>query len=98
MRIIAKRTLVDFYEKRFPDSRVSIEEWYALASKAEWKNAADVKRDRNDVDCPGNKRYVFNISGNKYRLVVLILFQIQRIYVRFIGTHKEYDKIDCKNI
>lgn len=98
MHIISHKTLKEFYDNRFPDSKASIEEWYALASKADWKNAAEVKKERPDVDAPGNGRYVFNICGNKYRLVVRILFQIQRIYIRFVGTHKEYDRIDCKNI
>lgn len=98
MHIIAHKTLVSFYQERFPDSRTAVEEWYAIASRARWANAAEVKKDRNDVDMPGNSHYVFNLCGNKYRLVVVILFQIQRIYIRFIGTHKEYDKIDCKNI
>ena len=98
MHIISHKALVDFYSERFPDSKTSIEEWYSLAKKAEWKNAAEVKIDRPDVDCPGNGHFIFNICGNKYRLIVKILFQVQRIYIRFVGTHKEYDKVDCKNI
>ena len=98
MHVISKKTLVDFYENRYPDSRTSIEEWYSLAKNAKWKNAAEIKRDRPDVDCPGNNHYIFNICGNKYRLVAVILLQIQRVFIRFIGTHREYDKIDCKNI
>lgn len=98
MHIISHKTLVDFYEKRFPDSKIDIEEWYSLAKKATWKNAAEVKKDRPDVDSPGNSHYIFNICNNKYRLVVMIFFQVDRIYIRFIGTHKEYDKIDRKSI
>ena len=59
---------------------------------------ADVKNEFNHVDFVGNDRYVFNIKGNKFRLVAIIHFNIRTLYIRFIGTHTEYDKIDCKNI
>lgn len=86
MHIISHKTLVEFYEQRFPDSKTAIEEWYSIVKHADWKNSAEVKQARNDVDMPGNSHYVFNICGNKYRIVVVILFQIQRVYIRFIGT------------
>lgn len=98
MHVISHKTLVEFYENKFYDSKTGIEEWYALVKNAKWSNAAEVKKDRPDVDCPGNSHYIFNICGNRYRLVAVILFQVQRVYIRFIGTHKEYDSIDCKNI
>ncbi len=63
-----------------------------------WKCFADIKKDFNSVDSVGNQHYVFNIKGNHHRLVVVIKFTIQFVYIRFIGTHDEYDKIDCKNI
>ena len=64
----------------------------------EWTCYADVKKTFNSVDNVGNQHYVFNIKGNNYRLVVVIKFTVKFVYVRFIGTHKEYDKIDCANI
>ena len=92
MRIIAKSTLVAYYTKN-PQSKAALEDWYEKAKEAEWKCFADIKRTFNSVDSVGNKRYVFNIKGNDYRLVVLILFTPQRVYIRFVGSHSEYDKI-----
>lgn len=97
MRIIAHRTLVKFYNAN-PAAKTALENWYARCRKARWGNFADVKKDFNSVDSVGNQRYVFNIKGNDYRLVVLIKFQIQMVFVRFIGTHKEYDKTDASKI
>jgi mRNA interferase HigB len=97
MRVIAHRTLVNFYTNKL-DAKTAIENWYSTATLAEWQCFADVKNDFNSVDSVGNQHYVFNIKGNDYRLVVVIKFQIKMIYIRFIGTHKEYDKIYCSNI
>ena len=92
MRIIAKSTLVAYYTKN-PQSKAALEDWYEKTKEAEWNSFADIKRTFNSVDSVGNKRYVFNIKGNDYRLVVLILFTPQRVYIRFVGNHSEYDKI-----
>ena len=86
MRIIAKSTLVEYYSKN-PQAKSALEEWTCFA---------DMKNTFNSVDAVGNQRYVFNIKGNDYRLVVLILFTPKTVYIRFVGTHKEYDAI--KNI
>ena len=92
MKIIAKSTLVAYYTKN-PQSKVALEDWYEKTKAAEWNCFADIKQTFNSVDSVGNKRYVFNIKGNDYRLVVLILFTPQRVYIRFVGNHSEYDKI-----
>ena len=92
MRIIAKSTLVDYYTKN-PQAKTALEDWCQKTSEAEWKCFADIKRTFNSVDSVGNKRYVFNIKGNDYRLVVLILFTPQTLYIRFVGTHADYDRI-----
>ncbi|GHT20573.1 hypothetical protein AGMMS4957_07900 [Bacteroidia bacterium] len=97
MRIIAHSALVRFYEKH-SDSKIPLEDWFLKTKMAEWLNFADVKNTFNNVDSVGNQRYVFNIKGNDYRLVALVLFQIQRVYIRFIGTHDEYDRIDCSKV
>lgn len=97
MRVIAHRTLVAFYEKH-ADSKSAIEEWYKKTSKASWEMFSDIKNDFKSVDSVGNQRFVFNIKGNDYRLVVLVQFKIKIVYIRFIGTHKDYDKIDCSKI
>ena len=97
MRIIAHRTLVLFYAKH-ATARIALEEWYSKASKSSWDSFADMKNDFNSVDSVGNQRYVFNIKGNDYRLVAIVKFKIKMVFIRFIGTHKDYDKVDCKNI
>lgn len=98
MRIIAKSTLVDYYTKN-PKAKSALEEWYEKTKKSEWTCFADMKNTFNSVDAVGNQRYVFNIKGNDYRLVVLIQFTPRTVYIRFVGTHKEYDAIrDIQNI
>jgi len=98
MRIIKKKSLLDYIVVH-PESAVAMMAWYKTASRAEWTCFADIRKDFNSVDSVGNKRYVFNIKGNDFRLVVIILFNPETIYIRFIGTHQEYDRIkDIKNI
>ena len=97
MRIIAKSTLVAYYTKN-PQSKSALEDWFEKTKEAEWKNFSDIKKTFNTVSSVGNNRYVFNIKGNNYRLVVVIKFTIGHIFIRFVGTHAEYDKIDAKNI
>lgn len=92
MRIIAKSTLVAYYTKN-PQSKTALEDWYEKTKAAEWKCFADMRQTFNSVDSVGNKRYVFNIKGNDYRLVVLVKFTVSHVLIRFVGTHSEYDKI-----
>ena len=99
MRIISHRKLKEFYESPGrKDSQVALERWYQIAENAEWHNFSDIRVDFPDADYVGNQHYVFNIRGNNYRLVVVIKFTISRLFIRFVGTHSEYDKIDCSNI
>ena len=99
MRVVSHRKLRDYYESPGrEDSRVALERWYEIASSSEWKNYAEMKNDFGSVDSVGNQHYVFNIKGNKYRLVVVVKFTIGHIFIRFVGTHAEYDKIDVSNI
>ena len=98
MRIIAKSTLVEYYTQN-PKAKTALEDWYEKTRNAEWMCFADINNTFNSVDSVGNKRYVFNINGNDLRLVVLILFTPQTVYIRFVGTHDEYEKIrDIKKI
>ncbi|ASS49371.1 MAG: addiction module toxin RelE [Candidatus Fluviicola riflensis] len=83
---------------RHADSIDALNKWYAETKNADWGNFTEIKKTFNSVDAVGNDRYVFNIKGNKYRLVVLIFFDVRTMYIRFIGTHKEYDKIDCATV
>jgi mRNA interferase HigB len=97
MVILIKRTL-DNYAKMHSDVAEAINNWYTVARRADWKSFNEIKNVFNSVDAVGNDRYVFNLKGNKYRLVTMIHFDIRTIYIRFIGTHSEYDKIDCSTI
>lgn len=86
------------YAEKHPDARTALQEWADIVKNSQWTCFADIKQTFNSVDSIGNQRYVFNIRGNNYRLVVVIKFTIKFVYVRFIGTHAEYDKIDCLTI
>jgi mRNA interferase HigB len=97
MKIVSHRKLVEFYNK-YPDSKAPLEQWYMHVKQALWKNFADIKKDFNHVDFIGNQRYVFNIKGNKYRLVVVIQFTHGYVYIRFVGSHSNYDSINCLTI
>ena len=88
----------DFIAKH-ADADVALRDWYKRTTKTNWKNFADIKQTFNTVDYVGNDRYVFDIKGNNYRIVAVVLFINQKVYMRFVGTHEEYEKIkDIKNI
>lgn len=97
MRIVTFKRIQDFCDRQ-PDVAVALQVWYQKTSKAEWHTLTDIRRMFNSADYVGNNRYVFNIKGNHYRLVTIIIFASQKIYIRFIGTHTEYDEIDCRTI
>ena len=92
MRIISKTAIRDYYTKN-PQSKSALEDWFEKTKEAEWKNFSDIKKTFNTVSSVGNNRYVFNIKGNDYRLVVLIKFTVSHVLIRFVGTHAEYDRI-----
>ena len=97
MRIFVHKTLIEYYSIH-PDAKYALEDWYNKTKEAAWNCYADIKKTFNSVDSTGNKRYVFNIKGNTYRLIAIVLFVPKYVYIRFIGTHAEYDKIDCSTI
>ncbi|RLB93102.1 MAG: type II toxin-antitoxin system HigB family toxin [Deltaproteobacteria bacterium] len=97
MRVISRKKLKEFWEKH-PDARQSLQAWYADAKHADWKTPTDIKNIHNNVSLLANNRVVFNIKGNKYRLVVAAQYKYRIIYIRFIGSHREYDKIDAASI
>ena len=99
MRIIAFRALREFWSKpEFADSETSLRSWYHDAKNSDWKNTHELKEHYKNASIVGVGRVVFNIKGNTYRLVVSIDYKFQVIFIRFIGTHKQYDKIDAKTI
>ena len=95
MRIVAKSTLKEFWES-YPDAEKPLRVWFDKIKKSQWENPNEIKQIFTDADQVGNGRIVFNIARNKYRLIVKFVYETQTCYIRFIGTHKEYDKI--KNI
>ena len=97
MHVISYKHLREFI-KDYPDSKVSLGRWYSRMKKGRFNDLNELKKKFSDVDYVGNDRYVFNIGGHNYRLVALINFNAHRIYVRYIGTHAEYNKINCRNI
>ena len=103
MRIIALSTL-----KRFVDGlaghrdqaavKKALDLWYDAVSKADWSNASDVKRQFAAASIVSAERIVFNVKGNDYRLIVAVAYKLQIVYVKFVGTHKEYDAVDAETV
>lgn len=99
MRVIAKSTLKKFWEKpAYNDAKGSIESWYEETVKANWQSPQDVKAQYGNASICSNNRVVFNIGGNKYRLDVEIQYQAEIVWVKFIGTHTQYDKINVEDV
>ena len=97
MRIVTYKKIQEFSAKH-SDSLKALNFWYHTVTKKEWYTFSDLKKDFNSADYVVNHRVVFNIKGNKYRLVAIVSFNAKKVYIRFIGTHTEYDKINCKTI
>lgn len=97
MRVIAKKILRDFWLEH-ADSEQSLKSWHEEAEKAIWKTPIDIKTEYPTASFLVDNRVVFNIKGNTYRLIVRINYDFGIIWIRFIGTHAEYDKIDAKII
>jgi mRNA interferase HigB len=98
MQVIALRTLKQFWE-RHPQAELPIRNWYAVASRATWSTPADVKRRfGTTVDFVADNRIIFDLAGNRYRLVVHVAYRYGRVLVKFIGTHAEYDRIDPETV
>jgi mRNA interferase HigB len=96
-RIFVKGTLRDYWEKH-PETEQYLKTWYDTAINANWKSPNDVKQSYVNASILKESRIVFNIKGNSYRLVAKFNFERQWIFIRFIGTHSEYDKIDANTI
>ena len=97
MRVVTPKRLREFALKHSL-SRIPLLNWYQIVKNENWEPLHDIKQNFNSVDYVGNNRYVFNIKGNDFRTVVIIIFVSKKVYIRFIGTHDEYNKIDVKNI
>ncbi len=96
-RIFAKSTLREFWEK-YPESEQYLKTWFDIVKSSDWKNTTDVKQTYANVSIMKDSRIVFNIKGNSFRLVAKFNFGKQWVFIRFIGTHEQYDKIDVSTI
>ncbi|MDE0221635.1 MAG: type II toxin-antitoxin system HigB family toxin [Spirochaetaceae bacterium] len=97
MHIIAKRTLREYWQEE-PRAEQPLKSWYAIASKADWSSPTDVKQAYRTASIVGNDRIVFNIAGNRYRLIVRFDYAGRLGFVRFVGTHAKYDAVDATNV
>lgn len=97
MRIIAKRTLREFWESH-PDAEGPLLAWYREVEKEDWDTPAKVKDKYASASIVGNDRVVFNIKGNTYRLVVAVNYPYRVVYIKFVGTHADYDAIDVEEV
>ena len=97
MVVISKAVLKEFAEK-YPDAEAALMKWYNEIQAADWRNFSELKKAFNTADAVANDRYIFDIKGNQYRLIALINFKVRTVFILFIGTHKEYDKIDASKV
>ena len=97
MVIISKAILREF-AIQYPDVADALNEWYEITKAADWGKISDLRESFNSVDYVKNDRFVFNIKGNRYRLVTMIFFDIRTIFIRFVGTHADYNKIDASKV
>jgi mRNA interferase HigB len=97
MRIISRRILREFWEKH-PDATIALQTWFHDVENAVWSSPADIKAVYRNVSFLANNRVIFNSQGNHYRLVVIVIYQYGVVYIRFVGTHEEYDRIDVSTV
>ena len=97
MRIISRKTLREFWEKH-SDAQPPLQAWYFDVKHSRWKSPADIKNIYRNASFLSDNRVVFNIKGNKYRLVAAVQYDVGIVYIRFVGTHKDYDKIDAATV
>nr|WP_295923195.1 type II toxin-antitoxin system HigB family toxin [uncultured Dyadobacter sp.] len=93
--VILSRSILNRYVSKYPNTRRSLVQWYDIVRKADWSCPNDIKQFFNSADYVGNQRFVFNIAGNEHRLITVIHFPVRTLYIVFLGTHSEYDKIDA---
>ena len=97
MVIISYRTIRNYTTKR-KDVEDQLNNWYTITEKSDWANFNEMRQIFNSADAVGNDLYVFNIKGNDYRLIVRIIFRVRTVYIKFIGTHKEYNKVNLDDL
>lgn len=97
MRVISKAVLVDFW-LLYPASRQALQTWFEDASRAQWQTPQDIKQRHASASFVGTNRVVFNIKGNGYRLVVAVAYRFSAVYIKFVGTHAQYDRIPVATV
>ena len=97
MRIISRKKLREFWEQH-PDARANLESWYADVKHSDWKTPENIKNVYRNAIFIADNRVVVNIKGNRYRLIVLIQYTYKIVYIRFVGTHEEYNRINAETI
>lgn len=97
MRIISRKILREFWEKH-THAQQALQAWYADVKRSTWASPADIKKTYRNASIIANNRVVFNIKGNTYRVVVVVQYELGIVYIRFVGTYQEYDKIDVTKI
>ncbi len=99
MNVVARSRLEAFWRNPlFQDSEQALKAWYAEATRASWTSPQDVKNQYRNASIVGNNRVVFNIKGNDYRLIVAVAYDFGALYIKFIGTHKQYDAVDAATV
>lgn len=96
--VVISKTIIREFTNIHADVVDSLDNWYEITSNSDWGNFNEMKNTFNSVDAVGNDRYVFNIKGNKYRLIALIIFKVRTVFILFVGTHSEYNKINASTI
>lgn len=96
--VIISRGRINEYSGQYPDAKVALTQWFMTTSAADWSNINDVRQTFNHVDYVKNNLYVFNIMGNHFRLIVRILFSTRTVFVRYFGTHTDYDTLDISTL
>jgi len=96
--IIISKTIINDFCNEYTDACTPLSNWYIETKKSDWSQFADLKKSFNNTDYVGNDRYVFNIKGNDYRLIALIIFKTRTLFILFIGTHIAYDKIIANEV
>lgn len=97
MRVISKRCLIEYWGKH-PDTELPLRDWYHEVNQAHWKSPQEIRARYPSASFVGRNRIVFNIKGNKHRLIVAVAYQFGAVYIKFIGTHAEYSKIDAATV
>jgi mRNA interferase HigB len=97
MVVISKAILREFMVK-YPDSLTALEKWFSMVKKANWANFSQMQQSFNSVDAIGGDRYVFDVRGNRYRIIALVIFRVRTVFILFVGTHAQYDRVDAATI